>query len=326
MNRLLLFLALAVPALSFAQSRPSRPTGLMTDLVEHTEMVWSGGFPTDLSLKDITRAKGSFQYVGIRSLHPSFAWIVPGSYPARQTAWQVILSDSEKDAEACKGSIWDSGWVEDARSTAVPYAGKPLDPSTVYYWRVRVRTDTGGESGWSEMKSFRTASELSEYSTPSYPLVKEERMPVGQSPLGNGNKLFDFGKDAFGQLRITLRSDTGADTVRVHLGERTEEGRVLRHPTTSVRYQMHVIPLKKGTHTYRVVIPPDRRNTSPGAVLMPDYIGEVLPFRFCELEGYKFPVKSGDLVRETVQYPFDMQAASFKCSDSVLNRVWELGR
>ncbi|MBR4756679.1 MAG: alpha-L-rhamnosidase [Bacteroidales bacterium] len=326
MKRLLLFLALAVPALSFAQSRPSLPTGLMTDLVENTETVWSGGFPTDLSLNNLARAKGSFQYVGIRSLHPSFSWIVPGPYPARQTAWQVILSDSRKDIAACNGSLWDSGWVEDGRSTAVPYSGKPLEPETVYYWRVRVRTDTGGESGWSEAKAFRTASEMSEYATPSYPLVKEEQMPVGQSPLGDGNKLFDFGKDAFGQLRLVLRSDTGMDTVRVHLGERTEEGRVLRRPTTSVRYQMHVIPLEKGTHTYRVVIPPNRRNTSPGAVLMPDYIGEVLPFRYCELEGYKFPVKTGDVVRETVHYPFDMQAASFKSSNPVLNQVWSLCR
>ena len=323
MKKVILVITLAFPVFLAAQPAGS-PDGLMTDLVEHTESVWSDGFLTDLQPGE--HAKGSFQTVEIRSLHPSFSWIVPGRHPARQVARQIVLCESSSGEV-----IWDSGWVEDGRSTAVRYEGKALEPDRTYSWKVRVRTDADGESGWSEAKVFRTAGELFEYATPSYPLVKEEQEPLDRAHFRDGSFVFDFGRDAFGQLRLTLTSSTGKDTALVHVGERVQDGRVMRNPTTTVRYQLHRIALKKGTHTYRVIFPPDKRNTGPAAVKMPDYIGEVLPFRYCEIEfrggsgagsGPEVPV----VVREMVHYPFDMDAASFSCSNPVLNQVWDLCR
>ena len=313
-----LFLAVALNA------QTDKLSGLMTDLVEHTETVWSGGYATDLRLGDLEKVKGDCQTVEIRSLRPSFSWIVPGRYPTRQTAWRVILSASEKAASDLAGDIWDSGWVEDGRSVAVPYSGKALEPSKVYYWRVRVRTDKDGESGWSEVKAFRTASELEEYATPAYPLVKEDQMPLSVVEAGKGCWLLDFGKDAFGQVRLTLFSEKGGDTVKVHLGERIKDGRVLRNPTTSVRYQMHEIPLRRGLNTYSVVIPPDKRNTGPEAIKMPEYVGEVLPFRYVEIEGYDRVPEVGQAVRQIVSYPFDNQESFFRCDNTLLNRIWDL--
>ena len=307
---------------SFAQT--DIPSGLMTDLVEHTETVWSGGYVTDLSLNDLDKVMGDYQTVGIRSSKPSFSWIVPGTYPARQTAWRLIVSGSEDASRDLTGDVWDSGWVEDDRSVAVPYSGTALEPSRVYYWRVQVRTDKDGESGWSEVKAFRTACELEEYATPAYPLVKEDQVPESVAEAAPGCWLLDFGKDAFGQLRLTLYSETGEDTVRIHLGERAENGRVLRNPTTSVRYQRHEIALRGGLHTYSVVIPPDKRNTGPDAVKMPKYIGEVLPFRYVEIEGYSPKPEAGQVVRQIVSYPFDNQAAFFQCDNALLNRIWDL--
>lgn len=306
-------------------AQQTMPTGLMTDLVEHTETVWSCGYPTDLALKDVAKAKEDFQTVEIRSSRPSFSWIVPGEKGTSQTAWQVIVSSSEEKALSQEGDCWDSGWVNDNRSVGVEYGGASLEPSKVYYWRVRVSTDPSGESGWSGIKAFRTASELSEYATPAYPLVKQSQRPSSLVKAGEA-WLADFGKDAFSQLKLTLYSETGKDTVRIHLGERIDGDRVLRNPTTSARYQMHQIALRKGTHTYRVVIPPDKRNTGSAAVKMPAYIGEVLPFRYCEVEGYRFKLEGNDLERELVSYPFDMDAASFSSSDEILNEVWDLCR
>ncbi len=316
-------LAFLLPvSVSYGQDRPC---GLMTDLVEETGTVWSGGYPTSLALRNRGGAKGVFQTVEIRSFRPSFSWIVPGNAPTRQTGRRLIVASSEGKASACEGDIWDSGWVPDGKSVAVGYGGPFLNPSTVYYWRVKVRTDDGAESEWSGIKAFRTASVLEDYATPAYPLVKERGTPV-RLPDADGARVFDFGKDAFGQLQLTMYSETGEDSVVVHIGERLENGRVLRNPTTNVRYQRHVIALGKGLHTYTVVIPPDKRNTGPAAVPMPEYVGEVLPFRYCEIEGYGRPLTEGDLVRETVSYPFDMGAASFSCSDEVLNRVWDICR
>ena len=82
--------------------------------------------------------------------------------------------------------------------------------------------------------------------------------------------------------------------------------------------------LKKGTHWYRAKITADRRNTAKMAIFMPDYIGEVMPFRYCELEGYPGKLKKKNIRQIRVHYPFNDNAASFKSSDPVLNDVWEL--
>ena len=322
--RLSAALALILPSVAHGQDH--RPSGLMTDMVEHTQKVWSGGYATSLTLSDLGEVKGDFQTVAVASSRPTFGWIVPGTYPARQTAWRVILSESEEAAMNLVGDKWDSGWVEDGSSVAVPYSGSPLEPSKVYHWRVKVKTDTGGESDWSEIKSFLTAASLDEYATPSYPLVKEDIFTAVVSRTGDGSYLYDFGRDAFGQLRLRLYSETGRDTVRVHLGERVEDGGVLRNPTTTVRYRMFTIPLSKGTNSYSIIIPPDKRNTGRDAVKMPDYIGEVMPFRYCEIEGYSKHLTPWDVTRIVVNYPFDPEAASFSCADDLLNRIWSLCR
>lgn len=70
--------------------------------------------------------------------------------------------------------------------------------------------------------------------------------------------------------------------------------------------------------------PPDKRNTGPQAIPMPQYTGEVTPFRYCELENYPARVNLQQLTRETVFYPFDETSSSFHSSDTVLNRVWEM--
>lgn len=143
--------------------------------------------------------------------------------------------------------------------------------------------------------------------------------------LGSGTRLIDFGKDAFGQLVLTLTSDGRCDSVIVHLGECLENGRILRDPGKStIRYHRYPLALMKGTNTYRIKIDKDRRNTGSAAVLMPEYVGEVMPFRYCEIEGYEGALPSAAVVRETVHYPFDETASSFRCSNDTLNQIWDL--
>ena len=56
---------------------------------------------------------------------------------------------------------------------------------------------------------------------------------------------------------------------------------------------------------------------------MPDYIGEVCPFRYAEIESAE-EIDPGEIRRIIVHYPFNDDAASFESSDEVLNAVWEL--
>jgi hypothetical protein len=57
---------------------------------------------------------------------------------------------------------------------------------------------------------------------------------------------------------------------------------------------------------------------------MPKYTGEVTPFRYSEIEGYKGPIGKEQVVQEAVSYPFNEEASSFSSSDTILNKVWEL--
>lgn len=308
------------------QAAKHKPSGLLTDLIEHTERTWQNGYLSNITVWQTKEAIEPLQFVQIKSRYPSFSWIVPGEkQDTRQTAYRIIVSEQYTDAVAGNGTIWDSGLTDSPQSTAVPYKGTPLQPGKVYFWRVKTLTNTDGESDWSDIKAFRTASELSDYGASHYPLVKTMEPVASLRPAPNGNIIGDFGKDAFGQLLLTLTSNSVNDTVIVHLGEcLSPEGNINRKPGGTIRYKRYPLALQKGTHTYRIKISKDKRNTGKTAVLMPDYIGEVIPFRYCEIEHYRAPLGQTSVARETVHYPFDENASSFSCSNDTLNQIWEL--
>lgn len=323
-NRICLLL-LATCLNLFSQASVFKPSGLLTDLMEHTDRTWINGYLSNIPIWETGDAIEPLEYVKIGSTHPSFSWIVPGEKEnTRQIAYRIILSDNYSDAVSGKGTIWDSGQVEDRRSTAVLYGGPALQGNKLYFWRVKTITNTEGESEWSDVKAFRTATSLSDYAASHYPQVKTTDYPVDIRLVGNKIWMADFGKDAFGQLLLTLTATTDRDTVIIHLGECLDKDRVNRNPGGTIRYHKYPLALLKGTHTYRIKITKDKRNTSRAAVLMPAYVGEVLPFRFCEIEGYEPVLKQGEVMREYVHYPFDETASYFHCSNDTLNQIWDM--
>src|SRR5690606_28545910 len=126
----------------------------------------------------------------------------------------------------------------------------------------------------------------------------------------------DFGKAAFGQLQLTLEAEELGTMVTIRLGEAINtDGTINRKPGARVRYAEYEIPLRRGRHTYRIHFRPDKQNTGPRAIKMPEYIGEVMPFRYVEIEGYKGEIKKSIVTRITVHYPFDNFASHFESSD-----------
>jgi len=303
----------------------SKPFGLLTDLVEHTEYTWHNGYASTVPVWQVDIAIESLQYVEISSAFPSFSWIVPGSANGTfQTAYRIIVADNIRDAASGTGNVWDSGTVESRQSTAVRYGGSALQPAKNYFWRVKTVTNTEGESDWSDVKAFRTGGKMADYAFAFYPIVKSLEHPVTIRTVESLTCFIDFGKAAFGQLVLNLTSDTDKDSIVVHIGEHAIDGKVDRNPEGTIRYQKYTVGLMKGTHTYRIKIAKDRRNTGATAVLIPDYIGEVLPFRYCEIEHYNRPLTTRDIVREAVHYPFDATASSFICNNDTLNQIWDM--
>jgi alpha-L-rhamnosidase len=160
------------------------------------------------------------------------------------------------------------------------------------------------------------------------PLEKTVVAPARLAPIDRAAGVWavDFGRAAFGTIRFRATTADDGAVVVVHLGEVIEaaSGRIDRAPGGSRRYRAIRQVLRRGTHDYEVVIPPDARNTLPAAVRMPADVGEVVPFRYCELEGFPGELSPDDIRQVRVHYPFNRDAASFSSSNPVLNRVWEL--
>ena len=179
------------------------------------------------------------------------------------------------------------------------------------------------ELKFSDISLFKTSEKLTGYATDRYPIQKQDEHPIKIKNNGENRYFADFGKAAFGRVRLNLYSDDGTDSLTIHLGEAQKEGTVDRSPGGSIRYSRYIIKPEKGWNTYVITITPDRRNTGPQAILMPDYIGEVTPFRYCEIENYKHTLQVKDIIRETVFYPFNDSDSYFNSTDYILKRIWD---
>jgi len=166
-----------------------------------------------------------------------------------------------------------------------------------------------------------------------------DEAPVRISAVAPGVVLVDFGRVAFGNLRLTPPAGISA-SVTVHFGESLAAGRVSRTPPGSVRYAKAQVQLA-GAETV-VAPPPDARNTrqvgpdakpdrngylTPAAVLTPADWGVVLPFRWVEIEGWPGELEPGQIRRQSAfAASWDDDAAAFRSSDDRLDRIWELCR
>ena len=96
--------------------------------------------------------------LGLDVAQPRLSWtLISGQRAQKQSAYELIVSDNEKDIVAGTGNMWASGKVASSQSLHIKYAGKPLGSFTKYYWRVKVYDANGETLGWSLPASFETA-------------------------------------------------------------------------------------------------------------------------------------------------------------------------
>ncbi len=306
------------------QAQTVVPSGLRVDLALHTNKVWKNGFPVSQNLEEVKRQPRVFQARRIASQKPWFTWMIDGEEPGA-VAYQVLVASSARQLQSGTGDVWNSGRVAGKGVLPVEYNGKPLRPNTVYYWKVRVWNHKGVATSFSKPSAFLTDSVLKPYQPPPTLLEKSVQQPVSHRERGNGNRFYDFGKDAFGQISLMVKADGDKDTLLIHIGEAVnEKGGVDRKPRGTIRYRLVKLPLKKGQHRYQPVFEADKRNTGAKAIRMPEYIGEVFPFRYVEIEKTRGPVSVESVQRYMVNELFDEEAAVFESADTVLNQIWDL--
>ncbi len=320
-------LLLVAISLQLNLSAQNKATGLQTDLINDAGTLYQNGYRSDKTMAELNDSEFSqYQYAAIRSSRPTFSWIVPqdkGQHNVIQRSYQIAVDDNPADAAAHTGKVWNSGRQKSTQSIAVAYGGADLQPNKTYYWSVKVTTNSS-RGDWSKTESFRTASNLKPYSASFRPQIRQKELPTVIQKTYPQTTFIDFGRASFCSLELTLESPRDNDTIYVAIGEDCKDGRVNSHPHGTVRYYRYALPLRKGRHTYPIIPAHDKRNTGPQAVLMPEYIGEVAPMRYCQIDGYTGTLSQQDIVRHTAIYPFDYAAAHFHSDNEILNSVWEL--
>jgi len=111
--------------------------------------------------------------IGIDIVRPRFSWNCEGG--SRQTAYQII-------AKVNGEIVWNSGKVESASMTHIPYEGRPLKAKERVYWSVKLWDENGGSGEIShsffELGLLEASDWKAKWITGNYKVKKSERYPV----------------------------------------------------------------------------------------------------------------------------------------------------
>jgi len=95
---------------------------------------------------------------GVEHKQPYLSWEIdyPGKRSIYQSAYRILVYESEETAKDDTEPIWDSGKIKSGNSVNVKYEGTPLQSAKKYYWKVQIEDNNGNESQFSDMAHFET--------------------------------------------------------------------------------------------------------------------------------------------------------------------------
>ncbi|HUV00273.1 MAG TPA: hypothetical protein VMW32_04850, partial [Bacteroidales bacterium] len=260
--------------------------------------------------------------VRILDPRPEFSWIVP-DMAGSQTAYQIMVSSSKEKLTVNEADLWNSNKTFSSQSTEIEYSGNLLRDNTTYYWKVRIWDRKDKPSHYSGIQKFKTGN-LYGYATTGNNFMVTYIRPEKFVKTGANQYFADFGKDAFGSLLLEI-APTDTDTLIIHLGEKTDgQHKIDPNPGGTIRYQKVLLPVEPGKKKYTLALPPDSRNTGPAAIHLPDSIGVITPFRYCEIENCNFELKPENILQKAYWHYFDDKLSFFESSDTILNQVWDI--
>lgn len=290
-----------LPGVSAPQNKPKRldiPSGLTVEYIRE---------PKNVSINDPL---------------PEYCWIVPKE-AVYQQGYQILVASSETNISNNIGDVWDSGQVRSNQSATIEHAGKPLNPDSKYFWKVRIWDQNNRPSDYSAVQEFKTGSFSGTISTGNAFQIERIR-PQSILKTAPNNYLVDFGKDAFGTLELNY-SSSKPDTIIVRLGEKLIGKSIDRKPGGTIRYSEMKLFVQPDRNMYTLKLKPDVRNTlKDKAVLLSDSFDVITPFRYCELENYRSELSMEDIGQKAYFGYFENTESSFVSSDTILNQIWDL--
>ncbi|RRB00761.1 family 78 glycoside hydrolase catalytic domain [Larkinella rosea] len=100
---------------------------------------------SDLHTENLTNPEG------ITKSSPRFSWILTSNQRnLKQEKYQILVASSLDKLNQNEGDLWNSGLVSSDRSQWVAYAGQSLTSRQNCFWKVKIRSQDGVESGWSQ--------------------------------------------------------------------------------------------------------------------------------------------------------------------------------
>lgn len=96
--------------------------------------------------------------IGVGSSQPRFSWqLNSNKRNVMQTAYEVRVGHGMSSLAKGSSLVWSSGKIDSDSSVHVAYKGSPLQSGTKYFWQVRVWSNSGESSKWSEPATFQMA-------------------------------------------------------------------------------------------------------------------------------------------------------------------------
>lgn len=106
---------------------------------------------------DIALCNNRVNPVGIDPSWVFFSWQMQSDQSdVMQSAYQLAISSSVEKLRADDFDIYSTEMVTSNQSIQVPYQGPQLQTAKTYYWKVRVKSNTGDLSKWSTIQTFTT--------------------------------------------------------------------------------------------------------------------------------------------------------------------------
>ncbi len=253
---------------------------------------------------------------------PEYQWQVPDG-AVRQLSYQLLVASSAEELDNNIGDIWDTGEVRSGNSSNIEHGGKPLEAGATYYWKVRLWDELHRLGPYSEPQAFTIAAEAhDQITTPN--IFQMDRIPaVSVRRPEDDAYLLDFGKDAFATLALDYDAEQ-KETLTIRLGEQLMDGSINSQPQGNIRFQEVELAVSPAQQYYQIALPPDERNTKPGAVALPDSFPVLLPFRYAEIHGVSAAIDPEDVTQLAYSTYFEDDQSSFSSSDTTLNQIWDL--
>ncbi|NWJ52317.1 MAG: family 78 glycoside hydrolase catalytic domain [Bacteroidetes bacterium] len=110
---------------------------------------------TRLTISNL-RCEHKINPIGIQNQQPHLSWQIQSNKRNQtQSAYRILVADSQEKLNTNNGNIWDSKKVKANESISVVYTGKTLESAKHYYWKVQIWNQQGVASKWSIIASWQ---------------------------------------------------------------------------------------------------------------------------------------------------------------------------